>query len=129
MAFESRCLLAVALIMLAFPARAEVVTLLCKIKEGGSFTIRVDYDRRMVADVRSDGSSGTFVPAKITDGDVTWDHVFQNVEVFKGRFGRFQFAGSLNRLSGDGWVRYWRMDTSQGPWQLSGACGRAEKKF
>jgi hypothetical protein len=129
MALVSRCLLAVAMIVLAFPARAEVVTLLCKVKDGGSFTLWVDYDRKMVADANSDGNSATFVPAKITEGEVSWEHVFQNVEVFKGRFGRFQFAGSLNRLSGEGWVRYWRMDTGQGPYGRSGVCSRAERKF
>jgi hypothetical protein len=130
MALERRCLLAAVLISLALPARAEVVTLLCKIPNSeGSFTLRVDYDRKMVADVHPNGNSGTFVAATITEGNITWDHVFQNVEVFKGQFGRFRFAGALNRLSGQGSVTYDRMDTNQPAWTLNGLCSPAAKRF
>jgi len=131
MAAGFRCLLAITLIAPVLPAQAQVITLVCQNQESAAsmFTLRVDYDRKMVADVRTDGSSGEFVPAKITEGAVTWDHVFPRVEVFKGNWGRFSFSGTLNRLTGQGWVRYWRMDTSQGPWMLSGLCGPAAKKF
>ncbi len=130
MALASRSAAAIALMVLALPARGEVVTLLCQNREQqSSFTLRIDYDRKMVAEVNSDGSSRNLVPAKITEGDITWDHVFQNVEVFKGRFGRFRFSGSVNRLSGQGRVTYWRMDTEQPAWTVTGLCGRAAQKF
>ena len=113
-----------------FDLTRQAQTLVCRNQQQDStFLVRIDYDRKMVADVRSDGTSYEFVPAKITEGDVTWDHVWQNVEVFKGRFGRYGFSGALNRLTGQGWVQHWRMDTGQGPMRQSGLCSRAEKKF
>jgi hypothetical protein len=131
MALGSRFLVLLALTALAAPARAQVVTLVCQSQERADsmFTLRVDYDRKMVTDVHTDGSSGAFVPANITEGAVTWEHVFPRVEVFKNNWGRFSFSGQLNRLTGQGWIRYWRMDTNQGPWMLSGLCAPAVKKF
>lgn len=130
MAFEPRHLAAVGLFVFATTTRAEVVTLLCE-NPGTheSFALQVDHDAKTVADMHSDGTPGKAVPAKITEGDITWDHVFENIEVFKGRFGRFQFAGSVNRLSGQGSVTYWRMDTEQSAWTQTGLCSRAARKF
>jgi len=123
--------LAIVLIVTASPARAEVVTLLCQneAQPGSTFTLQVDYDRKTVADVYSNGTLGGTVAATITESEVTWDHIDEHVEVFKGNWGRFQFAGSLNRLSGQGRVTYWRMDTSQPSWSMSGPCRRATQKF
>lgn len=121
----------ITLLLSAALTHADVVTLLCQndAQQGSTFTLQVDYDRRTVADMYSNGTPGAAVAATITESEVTWDHIFENVEVFKGNWGRFQFAGSLNRLSGQGRVTYWRMDTSQPSWSMSGACRRATQKF
>ncbi|MDI1301929.1 MAG: hypothetical protein PSX71_08495 [bacterium] len=123
--------LVTALFALASAAHAEVVTLLCQVEAqpGSTFTLKVDYDRKTVADEHYNSTPGTAVPATITESEVTWDHINEHVEVFEGNWGRFQFAGSLNRLSGQGRVTYWRMDTSQPSWSLSGPCRRATQKF
>lgn len=121
--------LAIALLMPTSPVQAEVVSLFCQAESGGSFRLRVDYDQKTVTELRDDGTPGQTMAATITEGTVTWEVVKENVEVFKGRFGRFKTSGSLNRISGQGTVTYWRMDTEQGPYGMSGPCRRATQKF
>ena len=49
---------AIALIVLASPARADTVTLLCANEpHGNSFTLQVDYDQKLVALLNSDGTA------------------------------------------------------------------------
>lgn len=100
--------LAIALIVTASPARAEVVTLVCQPESGDSFTLRVDYDRKTVEYLSPNGSSGGPAAATITEGNVTWDRRFEREEVLQGYWGHYRFEGSLNRLSGQGNFTYWR---------------------
>jgi len=125
--------LAVALLVPASPAHAEVVTLVCLPQSGNSFTLRIDYDRRTVDLLEPDGRS-YFAPAAatITEGSVTWDRRFEREEVLKGYWGHYRFAGSLNRLSGEGRFTFWR-NTEGREEQIvnsnSGLCRRATQKF
>jgi hypothetical protein len=117
--------LAIALIVPASPARAEVITLVCTNESsgGGSFTLRVDYDRNIVdmpnsADMpNSIGTAYYSAAATITKDDVTWDINTDRI-----------FRGSLNRLSGQGTVSFAKNDGSR-TLGLSGPCRRATQKF
>jgi len=117
--------LAIALIVQASPARAETATLVCQqesaphnTESGGSFTLRVDYDRKIVDFLRSDGVVSYSAAATITEGDVQWE-----TDLTKAR----AFMGKLNRLSGQGNATYW--DDRQFMHQMSGPCRRATQKF
>ena len=125
--------LAIALFVPASPARAEVVTLVCQPQSGDSFTLRIDYDRKTVDLLVPDGRS-YFAPAAatITEGSVTWDRRFEREEVLKGYMGHYRFAGSLNRLSGEGKFTFWRNTEGREEAIInsnSGLCRRATQKF
>lgn len=112
--------LAIALFMSVSLARAEVVTLVCKNESGSvgtddSFTLRVDYDRKIVDLLRSDGTAHYSAPAKITEGSVEW-----------GSYETGVFRGSLDRLSGKGSVAWPSADPFA---RMSGSCRRATQKF
>lgn len=129
MAFELRHLAAIALIFIVPSlARADDVTLLCMSEGGFSFTLRVDYTNKTVSEVNPDGSLRNTSPATITEGHISWDKFFENVELFKDRFGRFHFSGEINRLSGFASVTYERVGM-QMPWTQTGRCGLATQKF
>jgi hypothetical protein len=123
--------LAIALIVLASPARAETVTLVCQQEaspgntvSGGSFTLRVDYDRKTVDLLRSDGTAYFTAAATITAGDVKWGDWNK---VLKGHL---IFRGELNRLSGQGWAEFpVEYGTTTKREVMSGPCRRATQKF
>lgn len=122
--------LAIALIVLASPAHAEVATLVCIEESGGSFTLQVDYDRKTVALLLSDGTAYRSSPATITEGAVTWSLGGVGV-VVPGDPSNPWFDGSLNRLSGRGMARYYlyRDDGLADLQSRVGACRRATQKF
>lgn len=116
--------LVAALLSPALPAHAEVVTLICQGTPGGSFTLRIDYDRRTAAMLNGDGTVYISAPADITDAQVWWD---AKIEEYSG----YKFNGRVNRLSGDAWVMF---PGNNGGNQLtslvvSGPCRRATQKF
>jgi hypothetical protein len=120
--------LAIALIVLASPARAETVTLVCQPQSGDSFTLRIDYDRAIIEMLEDNGAKVMSLPAKITDENVTWDGVHET-----GRVDRAQnhFWGSLNRLSGQ--LMFSKELVNDGyrpsPATSVSGCRRATKKF
>lgn len=72
--------LAIALLLQVSPVHAETVTLVCQNENaatsrswGSSFALRVDYDRKIVDLLRSDGTVLLSSAARITDSDVRWD--------------------------------------------------------
>lgn len=106
-------------------AHAETVTLVCQqeagphmTESGGTFTLRVDYDRKIVDLLSSNGTSVLSATATITEADVRWDDLGRN---------EHSFMGSLNRLSGRGLVSY--RERSVILRQMSGPCRRATQKF
>lgn len=116
----------IGLMMTPTPARAEAVTLVCQAELGLSFTLRVDYDRKIVDLLRSDGTAQYSAAATITEGAVEWNTVIVNS-------GGYVFRGSLNRLSGQGWEQHpevWNDGRSRAASQiLFGPCRRATQKF
>jgi hypothetical protein len=121
--------LAIALIVPALPARAEVVTLICQQEQlpgnslwGDSFTLRIDYDRKIVDWLRSNGTALLSATATITEADVQWG---DRAEISKGD--KF-FSGSLNRLSGQGRVYFKHLEQNSS-YTMSGPCRRATQKF
>jgi hypothetical protein len=118
--------LAAALIVQASAARAETVTLVCQndgpAPGGGSFTLRVDYDQKIVALLRPDGVAQYSAAATITEGEVRWDAAL----VGDGKF----FQGSLNRLTGKGLANFplpFAGQIMMGG--MSGPCRQATQKF
>lgn len=109
--------IATALLVLASPARAEAVTLVCQneSKYGGSITLRVDYDQKIAYRLQDNGNVWWSAAAMITEGDVTWDGI--------------QFSGSLNRLSGQFTMREKRSTQSSLDPYFFGPCRRATQKF
>ena len=125
--------LATVLLVQASPVRAEVLTLVCQRESGNSFTLQINYDRKTVDLLEPDGRS-FFAPAAatITEGSVTWDRRFEREEVLKGYMGHYRFAGSLNRLSGEGKFTFWRNTEGREEAIIhsgSGLCRRATQKF
>jgi hypothetical protein len=118
--------MAAAVLVPISPARAEVVALVCQDQSGtgGSFTLRVDYDRKVVALLSSNGGVLFSSAARVTDSDVTWEVTVENMDGFK-------FLGVLNRLSGQGGVsfptRYSNGKVTSDHWY--GPCSRATQKF
>ena len=117
--------LAIAILVQASPARAEAITLVCQNEGptpgGGSYTLQVDYDRKIVALLGSDGAVRYSAAATITQSNVTWKTVLEN-----GKF----FDGSLNRLSGQGVANFpvpFAGQIMMGG--MSGPCRRATQKF
>ena len=114
--------LAIALIVLASPARAEVVTLICQSDSSdsnnweSSFTIRIDYDRKTVDWLRSNGTVALSSAATITESDVQWYSAEAQ-----------EFRGGLNRLSGQGTLGFTERQVIRR--YMSGPCRRATKKF
>ena len=116
--------LAVALLVQASPARAEVVTLICQNnydnKAGSqgpsSFTLRINYDQKLVELLNPSGSVWFSEAARITESDVRWDSN-------EGAL----FMGSLNRLSGEGVASF--MQKGGRLRVMSGPCRRATQKF
>jgi hypothetical protein len=124
-----RFFLALAFVALSSPARAQVVTLLCQNTNpqsytGDSSTLRVDYGRKTVELLRSDGTAAYSAGATITEGAVEWTAVLD-----KPRGGIF--SGSLNRLSGQlsGQHTFVAADGRILDNILSGPCRRATQKF
>lgn len=116
--------LAIVLIVQAPLARAEVVTLVCKNESGSlgtadSFMLRVDYDRKTIDMLRSDGTAQYSAAATITEGVVEWGN--------RKDYGIFR--GELNRLSGQGFVAFPVKGMSTGEGSMSGPCRRATQKF
>lgn len=121
--------LAIAIVVLAAPARAEVVTLLCQNTNtqsytGDSSTLRVDYERKIVELLRSDGTATYSAAATITEGAVDWKAVLNKPS---GAI----FSGSLNRISGQVWGRHPVVAADGRVLDniLSGPCRRATQKF
>jgi hypothetical protein len=118
--------LAIALVVSASPVRAEVVTLVCR-NDGptpghGSFTLRVDYDRKIVALLQPDGIARYSAPATITESEVRWNAVLSG----DGKI----FQGSLNRLTGKGLANFplpFAGQIMMGG--MFGPCRRATQKF
>ena len=123
--------LAIVLLVQTSPVRAEVVTLVCQSESGNSMTIRVDYDRKIVDLLRSDGSMQHSAPATITEGAVEWNAAVPSTgEPFDAADPRFM--GALNRLTGQGnvWIARERSRSNEGPWiTVIGPCRRATQKF
>lgn len=119
--------LAIALIVTASPARAEVVTLVCQnqLEGGGSFTLQVDYDRMIVNLLSSDGTIIVSAEAKISASDVKWywDNSKWDYSSPKAQ----GFTGGLNRLSGEGGMTYYERQTVFH--NMVGPCRRATQKF
>lgn len=126
--------IATVLLVPASPVRADVVTLVCQNSDGGgdSMTIRVDYDRKIVDLLWSDGTARYSAPATITEGAVTWRAALPNAGEPNSPAEPW-FDGSLNRLSGQGYVRFPRVGGARGNlgvWEsVSGPCRRATQKF
>lgn len=117
--------LLIALVLMASPARAETVTLICanEPQPGSSFTLRVDYDRKVAALLNSDGTVRFSSPAWITEGAVNWEVRPEGYEGIK-------FMGSLNRLSGHGRVWFPQRNSSfVASVEMAGPCRRATQKF
>jgi hypothetical protein len=99
--------LAVALIVSASLARAEAMTLVCQVESGeqiGSFTLRVDYDRKTVDfSRRTDGTVQHSAAATITEGAILWKAVLARTNEDTGDQ---WFEGSLDRLTGKGTVNF-----------------------
>ena len=114
--------LAVALLVQASPARAEVVTLICQHNAGPghniSFTLRINYGQKVVEFLSPSGTVWFSAVASITDSDLRWN--YQK---------RGHFTGSLNRLSGEGVVEYPADGNNPSTDQLFGPCRRATQKF
>lgn len=117
--------LLIALVVVASPARAETITLICANEPhpGSSFTLRVDYDRKVAALLNSDGTARFSSTAWITEGAVGW-------EVRPEGYDGIKFTGGLNRLSGQGWVMFpQRNSRFVESIHMGGACRRATQKF
>lgn len=126
-------MLAIALAVLASPAHAESITLICQNEGpapgGGTFTLRIDYDRKIVdmpnsADMgNAIGSAFYSAAPNITTAAVEWDVVIKSRDAI--------FRGSLNRLSGQGSVSHSEFynDGRQMIRSISGPCRRATQKF
>lgn len=125
--------LATVFLVQASPARAEVLTLVCQRESGNSFTLQIDYDRKTADVLEPDGRSYLApAAATITESSVTWDRRFEREEVLKGYMGHYRFAGSLNRLSGEGKFTFWRNTEGRAEAIIhmgSGLCRRATQKF
>ena len=123
--------LAISLLVPASPTRAEVVTLICQNefsglgKWGSSFTLRIDYDRKIVDFLLSDGTVALTSVATISESDVRWywDNSKWDYESDKAQ----GFMGGLNRLSGEGWAYFATRQVAQH--NMSGPCRRATQKF
>lgn len=122
--------LAIALIVSASPARAETVTLVCQNETvgsnwGSSFTLRVDYDRKIVDFLQSDGTVLLSSVATITESDVQWywDNSKWDYSSPKAQ----GFGGRLNRLSGQGSVKFYELQNVYHA--MAGPCRRATQKF
>ena len=118
--------LAIGLLALASPARAEVVTLICQDKMSSeSFTLRVDYDRKIVDFLWPDGTNVRLsAAATITENAVTW---YPNNDKPNSN-GDFAFMGMLNRLAGE--VRMdFTLRSGVNSAHYSGPCRRATQKF
>lgn len=121
--------IAIALIVTASPARAEVVTLICQQEQlpdntlwGDSFTLRIDYDRKIVDWLSSSGTTLLSATATVTEAEVQWGDL---AEIYKGDK---YFKGSVNRLSGQGQMGY-KYSGAAFSHQMSGPCRRATQKF
>ena len=125
--------LAIALIVFASSARAEVVTLVCQSEAsqedsirqgawGSSFTLRINYDQNIVDLLGPSGAVWFSAAAKITESDVRWN-TWPNYSTTAGP----GFIGSLNRLSGQGSAAF-RVE-GQEYRSMSGPCRRATQKF
>lgn len=117
--------LAIALAAIASSAHAEAVTLVCQndgpTPGGGTFTLRVDYDRKTVDLLRPDGAVRHSAAATITESNVTWKAVLE---------GEKWFEGSLNRLSGQGLANFPVLYAGQVMMGgMGGPCRRATQKF
>lgn len=117
--------LAIALAAIAISAHAESVTLVCQndgpTPGGGTFTLRVDYDRKTVDLLRADGAVRHSAAASITASNVTWKAMLE---------GEKWFEGSLNRLSGQGLANFPVLYAGQVMMGgMSGPCRRGTQKF
>lgn len=121
--------LAFTLAMTAGSAHAQVVTLHCQNSNAESYTgnssvFRVDYDRKTVQLLRSDGTATYSAAAAITEGAIEWRAALDNP---RGS----TFTGSLNRVSGQIWSLH-PVVTAGGRVLnnvVSGPCRRATQKF
>ncbi len=123
--------LAVALLVQASPARAEVVTLICqnnyqstKNNQGpSSFTLRINYNQKVVEFLKPDGTVWFSEAATtITESAVQWPSDRRQ------RVGTIFFTGELNRLSGEGSVNFAETGDSFFT-SVEGPCRRATQKF
>ena len=122
--------LVIGLLVLASPTHAEVVTLVCQNVSGcpgtaDSFTLRIDYDRKIVDFLGSDGTVGLSSAATITESEVRWD--WDNSKWDYSSDKAQAFTGSLNRLSGHGVMSYAVRQVLY--YGMSGPCRRATQKF
>jgi len=121
--------IAIALLVQAAPARAQVVTLICQnnnagsSKEFNSFTLRINYDQKVVELLSPSGTVWFSEAARITESEVQWFRVDSSGFILEGGF-----SGTLNRLSGEGSTGF---PSQSGAFriQMSGPCRRATQKF
>lgn len=116
----SSAILALALSMPALSANAETLTLLCQNNhkgQGGSFTLRVDYDNKRITLLHNDGSVHLSGQATVTENSVHWGNWSSGDN----------FRGELNRLSGEAW--YMPPGSGVSDNLMRGPCRRATQKF
>ncbi len=116
---------AAVLVPAASATSEEAITLVCQQEEGpgntdtgGTFTLRVDFSRKIVSYLRPDGTVFMSAEATITESNIRW---FGENSSKKEQ----GFNGELNRLSGRAWVGY----TAEANFHMSGPCSRVAKKF
>jgi hypothetical protein len=127
--------LAFALIAQAPAARAETLNLVCENDQRGSIELLVDFDRKTVELMprssctwnisgRSIVVPDCFPPgrAQISERDISWAMTEKTVNG-AGGVGEREVSGSLNRLTGNVWMRFGSVDG------FSGKCRRATKQF
>jgi hypothetical protein len=121
--------LAMALTVQISPARAEAVTLICENTSGTnywpSFTLKVDYDRKTVELLVPDGRVFLSSEATVTQSNVSWTEDSSRWDSSSQK--PQGFAGGVNRLSGQGFVRY--IERQVVVYSMSGPCRRATQKF
>jgi len=124
--------LAVALLVHASPASAGVVTLVCQSEAnkvdsiiqgawGTSFTLRINYDQKVVDLLGPSGAVWFSAAATITESAVQWDDWDCSSGYAPG------FSGLLNRLSGQGVANF--KEKGEHPRGMTGPCRRATRKF
>lgn len=116
----------------AEPARARVergVTLSCRYESGGTFNLRINYESGLLEELAPSGNAldGWTVTASVGQNSISWSKEW--LESGTEPPSTMHWEGTIDRLSGSGWILLYRPDFGYARTRMAVNCVKGSPIF